>query len=73
MYGIVFQPFLGPGNVLKKLFIFGRLYKFGARFASFNPTYGIYRVAINRQLQLVLLLPGQGMDNSQKFANIVGA
>ena len=65
---------LCTGNDLVKLFCLGCALKFGLAFPLAHPENGIVRIRVNG-LVVKSLLPSQsqGMNNSQKFADIVRA
>ena len=73
IYRIVVQPVFCTGNQLEQVLVFGVGLQFGLALLLSNPQLRVDRVAIDRVTEVFLFLPGKGMNDSQKLADIVRA
>ena len=68
------EPVLGSGDDLVELFGLGSALQFGLALFLAYPELGIHAVAINYLVGNALLLhQGEGVDDGEKLADVVGA
>ena len=72
--GVGAEPVLGSGDDLIELFGLGSALQFGLALFLAYPELGIHAVAINYLVGNALLLhQGEGVDDGEKLADVVGA